>query len=351
MKTSARTPKLKTLLASITAGALAFSPLTGVHADAHLPGEGKSVKPARATWDTGWFQTEIYVKALEALGYDVQRPTTLDNPPFYQAVAQGDVHFWVNGWFPLHNTYEGTFEKGAERVGYVAKGGALQGYLVDKKTADKHGITSLEDFKKAKIKKLFDNDGNGKADLVACPPGWGCELVISHHLDAYKLRDHVDPIKASYSASMAEAMGRYKQDKPIFFYTWTPNWTVGLLEPGKDVVWLNVKHPSLPEDQKQFEDETTVSDVKGCVSDPCKMGWPANDIRPVVNSSFLDANPAAKRLFEVMRIPLGDIFAQNAKMFEGEDSKSDIERHAKEWIESNQEVFDSWIAEAMKAAS
>jgi len=340
---------LKTLLAAALAAAVAV-PILGANA-ASMPGKGVTVKPARATWDTGWFQTEVYIKALQALGYEVKRPTTLDNPPFYQAVAQGDIDFWVNGWFPLHNTYEKTFMKGASKTGYVAKGGALQGYLVDKKTAEKHGITSLEDLKKPDIKSLFDSDGDGKAEMVACPPGWGCELVIEHHLDAYNLREHVDPIKAGYSASMADALGRYKDGKSILFYTWTPNWTVGLLKPGKDVVWIGVDHPSLPEDQKQFEDETTVSGVTGCVADPCPLGWPANDIRPVVNEEFMKNNPAAKRLFEVARIPIEDIFAQNAKMFEGEDSEKDLIRHAEEWIDKNRSMFEGWLEKARQAAA
>ena len=37
------------------------------------------------------------------------------------------MDLWVNGWFPLHNTYEADFSRGAEKIGYVAKGGALQG--------------------------------------------------------------------------------------------------------------------------------------------------------------------------------------------------------------------------------
>jgi glycine betaine/proline transport system substrate-binding protein len=315
------------------------------------PGEGTTITPARATWSTGWFQTEIYIKALEELGYDVKRPTTLDNPPFYQAVAQGDVDFWVNGWFPLHNTYKKDFQSGATMVGYVAKGGALQGYLIDKKTADQYNITNLNDFAKPNIRKLFDSDGDGKAELVACPPGWGCELTISHHLDAYNLREYVDPIKAGYSASMADALGRYKDGKPIFFYTWTPNWTVGILKPGKDVVWLEVPFPSLPEDQKALEDATTLPGVEGCVDDPCEMGWPANDIRPVANKEFLEENPAAKRLLEVVRVPLQDIFAQNAKMNAGEDKEADLVRHAEEWIAANRATFDGWIEEAEKAAT
>src|SRR5690606_24617614 len=146
-----------------------------------------------------------------------------------------------------HNTYRDTFEGKASLVGTVAEGGALQGYLVDKKSAEAYGITSIEDFKKDEVKRAFDANGDGKADLVACPPGWGCELVIEHHLDAYDLREHVNPIKAGYSASMADAMARYRDGKPIFFYTWTPNWTVGLLQPGEDVVWIEVPFPTLPD--------------------------------------------------------------------------------------------------------
>lgn len=337
----------------LLAGALlaAMVALPGSAAFGAGPGDGITVKPARATWSTGWFQTDIYIKALKKLGYNVEKPVTLDNPPFYQAVSQGDVDFWVNGWFPLHNTYRKDFQTGAETIGYVAKGGALQGYLIDKKTADKYHITNLDDFKKPEIRKLFDADGDGKADLVACPPGWGCELVIAHQLDAYKLRDDIKPIKASYSASMADAIGRYKEGKPIFFYTWTPNWTVGVLKPGKDVVWIEVPFPSLPKDQKALEDKTTISGVKGCVADPCKMGWPANDIRPVVNKKFLEENPAAKKLFEVVRIPIQDIFAENAKMHAGEDRESDISRHADEWIAKHQATFNQWIDEAEKAAT
>ena len=187
--------------------------------------------------------------------------------------------------------------------------------------------------------------------MVACPPGWGCELVIEHQMDAYDLRDHVNTIQAAYPASMADAIARFEQGESILFYTWTPNWTVGLLQPGEDVVWIEVPHPSLPEDQAEFEDATTVEGVEGCVDDPCEMGWPANDIRPVANSQFLEENPAARRLFEVASIPLDAIFEQNAKMFEGEDSEADLERHAEEWIEANREQVDQWLEEARAAAS
>lgn len=149
---------------------------------------------------------------------------------------------------------------------------------------------------------------------------------------------------------MADALARYKNGNPIFFYTWTPNWTVGVLKPGKDVVWIEVDHPDLPADQKDLEDKTTISGVTGCVHDPCAMGWPANDIRPVANRKFLAENPAVWRLLEEVRVPIQDIFAQNAKMNAGADSQEDIERQAKDWIAHNREMVDAWLDSARKAA-
>ena len=302
------------------------------------PGEGTTINMARATWDTGWFHAEIYKQLFEELGYTVEGPTTLDNPPFYQAVAQGDMDLWVNGWFPLHNTYESTFASGAEIVGAVAKGGALEGYLVDAAAVEEFGITSLEDFKRDEVKAAFDRNGDGKADMVACPPGWGCEINIEHHLEAYGLRDHVNPIKAGYAASMADAVAAYEAGEHILFYTWTPNWTVNQLVPGEDVMWIEVPEVNLPD--MALADAATRDGVAGCVNDPCMLGFPANDIVPVVNSGFIEANPAVASLLESIKIPLDDIFSQNAAMNEGDD---DIEAQAAAWIEEHRDEVDGWL--------
>jgi glycine betaine/proline transport system substrate-binding protein len=322
-------------------------------ASSHMPGKGKSVQPARANWTTGYFLEAIFAQGLEQLGYEVEDPKEFGAPIFYQSVAQGDVDYWANGWFPLHNEFvKGVrnFEEKAAMAGTIAAAGAVQGYLVSKEHVEKYNIKSLEDFKRSEVKKAFDANDDGKADLVACPPGWGCEKVISHHLDAYGLRDHINPIKASYSASMADALARYNDGKPILFYTWTPNWTVYRLKPGKDVMWINVPSIKPTEGQKGLEDAMVASGVTGAVSDPVKMGFAANDIKVVANKEFLDNNPAAAKLFNLIKVGLPAIAAQNNKMFGGEDSQRDIDRHAEEWIKQNQDQWDSWMKKAMAAA-
>lgn len=336
------------LTAALTLAALGgFTPVASA---AELPGEGVTVSPARATWNTGFFQEALVRRGLETLGYEVNKPKDLQNPIFYKSVALGDVDYWANGWFPMHEAQlPKDFAEKAEKVGYVAKAGGLGGYLVSKKEVEEFGITSLDDFKRDEVKKAFDSNGDGKADLTACPPGWGCEKVIDHHLSVYGLNDHVNPSKASYEAGMAAALGNYKDGKPVFFYTWTPNWTVFKFKPGEDVMWINVPEIKPSDAQKGSEERMTVAGVVGAVSDPVKMGFVASDIRIVANKGFLEANPAAKRFFEVFTLPLLDINEQNTRMNEGEKSEQDIERHVDDWIAKNQQTWDGWLAEARKA--
>lgn len=343
---------LKKVILGAAVAAMAMTGAMNAQAAAGHPGEGVTVKPARATWNTGFFQEALVRRGLETLGYDVEKPKDLQNPIFYKSVALGDVDYWTNGWFPNHESQlpKNFFDK-AEVIGYVVKAGGLQGYLVSKRDAEKYNIKSLDDFKRDEVKKAFDTNNDGKADLTACPPGWGCENVITHHMEVYELDDHINPVKASYEAGMASAMAGYKNGEPIFFYTWAPNWTIFKLKPGEDVVWINVPKIIPKDSQKSAEERMTVSGVEGAVSDPVKLGFVVSDIRIVANKEFAQKNPAARKFFEEFTLPLIDINEQNTRMNEGEKSQKDIEGHVDEWIAKNQGIWNSWIAAARMAAA
>lgn len=337
----------------ILGAALAAMTLTGafaVQAETGQPGKGVTAKPARATWNTGFFQEALVRRGLEALGYEVETPKDLTNPIFYKSVALGDVDYWTNGWFPNHDSQlPKNFYDKAEKIGFVAKAGGLQGYLVSKKEADTYNIQSLDDFKRDDVKKAFDANKDGKADLTACPPGWGCENVIAHHMDVYGLDDHINPVKASYEAGMASALAGYKNGEPIFFYTWAPNWTIFKLKPGQDVVWINVPKIMPKDSQKSAVERMTVSGLEGAVSDPVKLGFVVSDIQIVANKKFTAANPAARKFFAEFSLPLVDINEQNTRMNSGEKSQQDIEGHVDEWIVKNQEKWDGWLDAARLA--
>ncbi|HGJ5883156.1 glycine betaine/L-proline ABC transporter substrate-binding protein ProX [Arsenophonus sp.] len=304
-----------------------------------LPGKGIKVQPIQSTIAEETFQTLIVNKALEKLGYQILPIQEVDYTVAYASIATGDATFMAVNWQPLHNTQYAAvggdnrlYRKGI----YVSN--AVQGYLIDKKTADKYHITNIAQFKDTNIAKLFDTNGNGKADLTGCNPGWGCEAAINNHLNAYQLNTTVEHNQGNYAAMIADTIARYKEGKPIFYYTWAPYWVNAVLKPGKDVVWLQVPFSSLPNDDKS---DTTLANGKN-------YGFPPSTMHIVANKIWAAKNPAAAKLFAIMEIPITDINAQNLRMHDGEASQADIERHAQGWIKAHQQLFNNWIKIALK---
>lgn len=306
------------------------------------------IRIARATWDTGWFQTEIYRELIRELGYVVGPARTMENREFYRAAAKGEMDLWANGWFPLHNRYLDDPEVGPrlKKVGYEVRAGALQGFLADRKTVEAWNIQGLADLRDPEVAALFDADGNGKADLIGCNRGWGCEAVIDRHLEALGLLETVEHVQGDYGPLMAETVERYRRGEPVLFYTWTPNWTVGELEPGRQVVWLQMPEGRSPDGDSLAPKPAGTPNVPGCPDDPCRLGFPPSDIRVVANARFLERHPEVARLLGAVEIPLEDILAQNARMVDGEDGQADIRRHARQWIVENRERVDRWMGAA-----
>ena len=53
--------------------------------------------------------------------------------------------------------------------------------------------------------------------MMGCSPG--CEAVINHQNKAYGLAKTVDVSHGNYSAMMADTIARFKEGKPVIYYT------------------------------------------------------------------------------------------------------------------------------------
>jgi glycine betaine/proline transport system substrate-binding protein len=299
---------------------------------------------ARANWDTGYFQAEIYYQLLTELGYDVVHPeeNELGAELFYVAVSERDVDFWPNGWFPLHSEFLEAAPN-AVRVGNSIAAGGFQGYLVDKATADEHGIESIEQIADdPDLVALFDTDGNGLADLTGCDAGWGCHEQIEQHLGSEGLGDSIEHINAQYSVLMADVLARHDRGEPVLFYTGPPTGRWGHWRPEK--MWFGSPLQLIPTGTHRFQASRAVSPIRvtSAGRPTTSMSWPTLTSWPTTQ------RPAT--LLEVIELPLGDVSAQNFLMDQGENTQADITRHAEEWIAENRDLVDTWLQAARDAA-
>ncbi|MEM1172456.1 MAG: glycine betaine/L-proline ABC transporter substrate-binding protein ProX [Cyanobacteria bacterium P01_H01_bin.35] len=304
-----------------------------------------TIRTAHSKWIEESFQTNIVNIGLEKLGYKVEKPKEIDYPALYISVANGDLDYSVVYYQPGHNKFfdNAGGEEKLEGVGTLTPPG-IQGYQIDKKTADKYNITNIEQLKNPEIAKLFDSDKDGKANLVGCNPGWFCELTIDHQIEAYELQDTVEHNRGQYTVLLADAITRYKQGQPILYFAYNPHWISAILKPEKDVVWLEVPFTSLPEPLKNLSEKDTSVDGKN-------LGFQRSKQRIVTNKKFIEANPVAKKWFELVEITVADMNVESLRIKEGEDTPEDILRHAQKWVENNQEKYDNWLETARQAAN
>ncbi|WP_134498186.1 glycine betaine/L-proline ABC transporter substrate-binding protein ProX [Microvirga pakistanensis] len=316
------------------------------------PGAGKTVRFAQSdSLGANYVQDYILLAALEKLGYK----TTVKNlgiATFFQAAAQGDLDVSSDINWPQR---EPAFKQVEQQLTLVGDGsiigGGINGYVIDKKTADAHKITNFEQLKDPKIAALFDTDGDGKANLHNCDPGWSCGDVVDFQIEKFGLTDTVRSVRAKYEALMADVFARARRGEPVLYYTWSPSWVVDGLVPGKDVVWLPIPYDALPSGVSNSGGHL-VKGVVGCAGgqDPCRMTVGSWNWRTVASRKFVQENPSAKKLFEVAKWPIETWASWEGAINKGAKNNRDIKKVADTWIEQNQKVFDGWVAEAAAAS-
>ena len=340
--------RLKMLTAAAVAlGAFALTTSSSTAQD--LPGKGKTVRYAQSdSLGANYVTAQIVIKALKELGYDIKL-STVNTTLFFQAAAQGDLDIATDVNFPQREPGFRAVEKQAMVVGGgMIVGGGINGYLIDKKTATAHNITSLEQMKDPKLAALFGKDG--KADLINCDPGWSCGDVVDFQLDKFGLKDTVKSIRGKYEALMVEAVARVKRGEPAFFYAWSPSWMNNALIPGQDVVWLPTPADALPPSVPN-KGSALVSGVKGCAggADPCRMAMASWNWAAVANKEFVAANPAVRTLVENLKFPLEDWSSWEFNINKNGGSTSLVTKLADEWIGAHKAQFDGWVATARTA--
>jgi len=209
---------------------------------------------ARANWASGYFQAALYRALLGELGYQVTDPADFETSPSvaYTAMATGRVDFWANGWHPYHDRFlarlqpDGTAVRDhVSPVGDQMTTGGLQGFLISKRFAEEHGITTLGDLdRSAAARARYDatdaNPRNGRVEIYGCRPSWPCYDIIES-MAAFSSWRNIDQVTAGYAAMHTAVVGHLRRDEPVVTYAWAPSGYAATLLPGRHMVWLGVE--------------------------------------------------------------------------------------------------------------
>ena len=337
--------------------------------DTAMPGEGASITMAKADWVTEDPNAYVAHNLLEELGYDVTDPADLELGPAnaYIAMAQGDADFWINSWYPGHNSWlanelpdGSTVGDHLTVVGEMMMAGGLQGYLITKDFADEYGVYSLDDLNDnpdalAAYDAQDPTPNNGVADIYGCQESYTCDDIIQSQI-AFSGWENIAQVVAGYDAMVAEAVTKANAGEPMVIYTWTPSAYITQLIPGENVYWLTVDEvidDSNPlgveggEGHNQLPGTATIGEEQcpGSVDGTCQLGWIAADIQATANTEWLDANPAAKSLLEQFQMNVVEVSLMNVDMADG----ADVTELAAQWIEDNRETVDGWLETARAA--
>ena len=335
------------------------------------PGEGVSIRMARADWSTGYFQAALYRALLQELGYEVTDPADLELSPgiAYPAMAEGDFDLWPNGWFPYHERFlDRQLPDGSSvrdhviAIGDQMTAGGVQGFLVTKSFADEYGIETLDDLNRspaalAAYDRTDANPGDGVADIYGCPPSWTCADIIDSMI-ALANWTSIRQVTGDYNPPRDQMVTGVLEGEPAIAYVWGPSHYLDALDPGRHTVWLAVEQvldDSNPlgvpggEDGDQRPGTAPIA-LHRCPAaatrGTCQLGWLAADIKVTANAEFLRANPAAARLLQVVELDPIDVSRQIAQQNQG----TDLVGLVTIWVALHRNQVDVWLARARAGA-
>ena len=214
-----------------------------------------------------------------------------------------------------------------------------QAFYVDKATADKYNLKSVEDMKDPKIAALFkDPEDPSKGRMTSCISGWTCYTVnlvkhIEYGLDKYYT--NFDP--GSGGALDAAIAGAFAKKQPIFTYYWAPTGLMGKVD------LVRLEEPKY--DAKCWNDMSQVveaikADGPGAYKKSCACEYQDMALTKSVLTDWAKAHPKETEFLKKYTIPTATVNTMLA--FYEDESGGDMEATAIHFLK-NESMWKNWV--------
>jgi glycine betaine/proline transport system substrate-binding protein len=280
---------------------------------------GKVVLNEQA-WAGSTANTYIAKSVLEdELGCEVE-VTKITEIPVFQAMADGKVDAVLEDW---QHTDE--YAKYIDKAGTVVQGGPLGveghiGWFIPKFVMDEHpefktweGLKGEED--------VFNNEFLGGDPSYVQKDK---ELIKALGLDLKHVTAGAEP------AQVARWSQAYKQDKPVLFYWYTPQYL------NQEYDLAEVKLPPRTEANKDCKDDAK----EGGDPEQYKCEYDVTIINKLFSKKFADSGSPAYDVLKKMKLTNEDQELV-AKAIAGD--KQDPEEAGSDWVKDNQDKVQQWL--------
>ena len=302
-------------------------------------------------WSSANIHTAISAFILEK-GYGCEVAVTKGSTtPIMAAHYDGQLDVITEVWYDnIIANYEPHVAAGTIKNIGVNTPDSQQAFYVDKTTADKYNLKSVEDMKDPKIAALFkDPENPSKGRMTSCISGWTCYTVNlvkqkEYGLDA--LYTNFDP--GSGGALDAAIAGAFAKKKPIFTYYWAPTGLMGKVDLVRltEPKWTKKCWDDMSVVVEKIKAEGPEAYTKSCASEYRDMA-----LTKSVLTKWAAAHPAETKFLSQYSIPTATVNRMLA--FYEDESDGDMELTAKEYLK-NESAWTKWVpadvAKKVKAA-
>jgi glycine betaine/proline transport system substrate-binding protein len=261
----------------------------------------------------------------ENLGCEVEI-TKIAEIPVFQAMADGKVDAVLEDWQHVDE-----YKKFIEEAGTVVDGGPLGveghiGWFIPKYLMDEHPEFETWEGLKGQEQLFKTAESGDQGMFLGGDPSYvqkDKELIEALDLDFKHVTAGAEP------AQVARWTQLYKQQKPVIFYWYTPqfyNQEYDLAE-----VQLPERTPDCKDDAKAGGDP-----------EQYKCAYDVTVIEKLFSKKFAESGSPAFEVLSKMQLTNDDQEAV-AKAIAGD--KEDPEDAAAAWIEENQDTVDGWLAQ------
>lgn len=257
------------------------------------------------------------------------------NPIVFEAMDSGAMHVHPEVWMPNQQNLHDTYVKDKASVSMNPNGvEAFQGMCVDQATADKHGITSIDDLTNPDVAALFDSNGDGTGELWIGAPGWASTNVEKIRAKSYGYDQTMELTEIDETVAYANLDNAIKAGDPWAGFCYTPHYVFALHdmqileEPAYDAAKWNVTQPT--DDPNWLE----ISEAG--------VAWDLAYLHVHYAKALEESHPDVAKMLSNVKFDTDTVSAMTYALV---IDKQEPLAYAEAWVAENEDAVLGWMSE------